>query len=102
MVSDIDRRKGLSATGCGGSVLGLDTDLLEGGRDRLDPRQVTARILGRTPPVWLDVPEHSPNVVVNRAAYASRMARSSAMIAYGARKRPRRVNPRDNVGDGRV
>ena len=21
---------------------------------------------------------------------------------YGARKRPRRVNPRDNVGDGRV
>ena len=22
--------------------------------------------------------------------------------AYGARKRPRRVNPRDNVGDGRV
>ena len=23
-------------------------------------------------------------------------------LAYGARKRPRRVNPRDNVGDGRV
>ena len=25
-----------------------------------------------------------------------------AATAYGARKRPRRVNPRDNVGDGRV
>ena len=24
------------------------------------------------------------------------------LTAYGARKRPRRVNPRDNVGDGRV
>ena len=24
------------------------------------------------------------------------------VVPYGARKRPRRVNPRDNVGDGRV
>ena len=27
---------------------------------------------------------------------------SGGNTAYGARKRPRRVNPRDNVGDDRV
>ena len=38
MVSDIDRRKGLSATAAAEVFWGLDTDLLEGGRDRIDPR----------------------------------------------------------------
>ena len=39
MVSGIARRNGAFGNGCGGSALGLDTDLLEGGRDRLDPRE---------------------------------------------------------------
>ena len=38
MVSDIDRRKGLSATAAAEVFWGLTPDLLEGGRDRIDPR----------------------------------------------------------------
>ena len=32
----------------------------------------------------------------------SDLAIETALTPYGARKRPGRVNPRDNVGDGRV
>ena len=42
--------------------------------------------------------------VANWPAYNRALVRRGDVTvwAYGARKRPRRVNPRDNVGDGRV
>ena len=38
------------------------------------------------------------NISKNKMATLLKTSRTP----YGARKRPRRVNPRDNVGDGRV
>ena len=47
-------------------------------------------------------PEKPRRAVVTDGSVAVEVVPLDALTPYGARKRPRRVNPRDNVGDGRV
>ena len=103
-------------------ILGLTWDEIDmaGGVIRLAPAR-SKTLVGRILPISQPIAEalarrrarrdpdsplvfHRDGITIRRWRTAWRTACQAAGVPtpYGARKRPRRVNPRDNVGDGRV